>query len=44
LFSDAVGDSEDRRVREVKIKITSGKALLINSRLEAAIQLTNTAQ
>jgi multidrug efflux pump subunit AcrA (membrane-fusion protein) len=44
LFSDAVGDSEDRRVREVKVKITSGKALLINSRLEAAIQLTNTAQ
>ncbi len=44
LFSDAVGDSEDRRVREVKVKITSGKPLLINSRLEAAIQLTNTAQ
>jgi multidrug efflux pump subunit AcrA (membrane-fusion protein) len=44
LFSDAVGDSEDRRVREVKIKITSGKKLLINSRLEAAIQLTNTAK
>jgi len=40
LFSDAAGDAEDRRVREVRILIESGKPLLINSRLEAVIQLS----
>ena len=42
LFSDAAGDAEDRRVREVRIVIEQGKPLLINSRLEAVIQLSTT--
>jgi hypothetical protein len=39
LFSDAVGDAEDRRVREVKILIEKGEGLLFNSRMEAVIDL-----
>jgi len=39
LFSDAVGDAEDRRVREVKILIEKGDGLLFNSRMEAVIDL-----
>lgn len=40
LFSDAAGDAEDRRVREVRVLIEPGKNLLINSRLEGVIQLS----
>lgn len=40
LFSDDSGNMEDRRVREVRIRITKGDALLINSRVEAVIDLT----
>ncbi len=40
LFSDDSGNMEDRRVREVRIRITNGASLLINSRVEAVIDLT----
>jgi multidrug resistance efflux pump len=34
LFSDEASGLEDRRVREVKIKLTQGDTLLLNSRVE----------
>ncbi len=40
LFSDDSGNMEDRRVREFRIRITNGANLLINSRVEAVIDLT----
>ncbi|HLP22411.1 MAG TPA: efflux RND transporter periplasmic adaptor subunit, partial [Chitinophagales bacterium] len=41
LFSDDSGNMEDRRVREVRIRITGAANLLINSRVEAVIDLTH---
>ncbi len=37
LFSDDAGNLEDRRVREVRIRVTSGQPLLYNSRVECVI-------
>jgi len=39
LFSDAVGDLEDRRVREVWITLDPGSQILFGSRVECVIQL-----
>jgi multidrug efflux pump subunit AcrA (membrane-fusion protein) len=40
IFSDEAGALEDRRVREVRVKITSDtSALLFNSRVECVIQM-----
>jgi HlyD family secretion protein len=39
LFSDAVGDLEDRRVREVWITLDPGSGLLYGSRVECVIEL-----
>lgn len=39
LFSEDSGNMEDRRVREVRIKLNGNPALLINSRVEAVIAL-----
>jgi len=39
LFSDAVGDLEDRRVREVWITLDPGARILFGSRVECVIQL-----
>jgi len=40
LFSDDSGNMEDRRVREARIRLTSGSSLLINSRVEVVINLS----
>jgi multidrug efflux pump subunit AcrA (membrane-fusion protein) len=39
LFSDDVGDLEDRRVREVWITLEPGSELILGSRVECVIQL-----
>lgn len=39
LFSDDSANMEDRRVREVRIRLNDGAGLLINSRVEAVIEL-----
>jgi len=39
LFSDAVGSLEDRRVREVWVRLDPGAALLYGARVEAVIRL-----
>jgi HlyD family secretion protein len=39
LFSEESGNMEDRRVREVRVKLNGNPALLINSRVEAVIAL-----
>ncbi len=39
LFSDDTSNMEDRRVREVRIRLTGNAPLLINSRVEAVIEL-----
>ncbi len=39
LFSDDSGNMEDRRVREVRIRLSGNPMLLINSRVEAVISL-----
>lgn len=39
LFKDQATEQEDRRVREVHIKLTSGKTPLIGSRVDCMIQL-----
>lgn len=39
LFSEKAGDQEDRRVREVKIRLEDTRSLLINSRVECVIQI-----
>ncbi len=39
LFSDDSGNMEDRRVREVRIRLEGNPMLLINSRVEAVIAL-----
>ena len=39
IFSDDTGSLEDRRVREVRVRITKGEALLFNSRVECVIFL-----
>ncbi|MDX2063930.1 MAG: efflux RND transporter periplasmic adaptor subunit [Bacteroidia bacterium] len=41
LFSDQVGDSQDRRVREVRLKLDTPEGLLFNARVETVITLTN---
>lgn len=38
IFSDDSSNMEDRRVREVRIRLNGNPALLINSRVEAVIQ------
>lgn len=40
LFSDDSSNMEDRRVREVRIRLSGQPALLINSRVEVVIDLT----
>jgi multidrug resistance efflux pump len=40
LFSDDSANMEDRRVREVRIRLTGAANLLINSRVEAVIDLS----
>ncbi len=37
LFSDEAGALEDRRVREVRVRLTNAGALLLNSRVECVI-------
>jgi HlyD family secretion protein len=37
LFSDQVGDAEDRRVREVRIVLEKAEKLLLNARVECVI-------
>lgn len=39
LFSDDTSNMEDRRVREVRVKLNPDAAVLINSRVEAVISL-----
>jgi multidrug resistance efflux pump len=39
LFSDDSANMEDRRVREVRIRLNNSAGLLINSRVEAVIEL-----
>jgi multidrug resistance efflux pump len=39
LFSDDPANLEDRRVREVKIRLTDGDSLLYNSRVECVIKV-----
>jgi len=39
IFSDEVGDLEDRRVREVRVNLESGANLLFGSRVECVILL-----
>jgi len=39
LFADEVGDLEDRRVREIWIKLDAGSRLLFGSRVEGVIQV-----
>lgn len=39
LFAETPGEMEDRRVREVKILLNNPGALLLNARVECAIQL-----
>lgn len=41
LFSDDSGNMEDRRVREVRVRLSSNANLLINSRVEVVIDLLN---
>jgi hypothetical protein len=41
LFSDDSSNMEDRRVREVRIRLSGNTNLLINSRVEAVIDLNN---
>ncbi len=41
LFSDDSSNMEDRRVREVRIRLAGNSTLLINSRVEAVINLGN---
>lgn len=41
LFSDQVGDSQDRRVREVRLKLDTAEGLLFNARVETVITLTS---
>jgi len=41
LFSDNSANMEDRRVREVRIRLNGNSNLLINSRVEAVIDLDN---
>jgi len=41
LFSDNSSNMEDRRVREVRIRLNGNASLLINSRVEAVIDLLN---
>jgi len=41
LFSDDSSNMEDRRVREVRIRLSGNSSLLINSRVEAVIDLAN---
>jgi len=42
LFSDDSSNMEDRRVREVRIRLSGNSSLLINSRVEAVIELEKT--
>jgi len=42
LFSDTGNDLEDRRVREVRVRIESGKELLISARVEVSIDVSGT--
>lgn len=42
LFSDDSSNMEDRRVREVRIRLIGNSSLLINSRVEAVIELEKT--
>ena len=42
LFSDDSGNMEDRRVREVRVRLTGKPDLLINSRVEVVINLQPT--
>jgi HlyD family secretion protein len=39
IFSDDVANMEDRRVREVRIRLAQGKELLYNARVECVISL-----
>ena len=39
LFAETPGEMEDRRVREIKILLSNPGALLLNARVECAIQL-----
>ena len=39
IFSDRADNLEDRRVREVRIKVDNPKAVLIVSRVECIIEL-----
>jgi HlyD family secretion protein len=39
LFSDEVGALEDRRVREVRVRLVNANNLLLNSRVECVIQV-----
>lgn len=41
LFSDDSSNMEDRRVREVRIRLSGHPELLLNSRVEAVIDLSN---
>jgi HlyD family secretion protein len=43
LFAGTAGDAEDRRVREVRIRLTPRKPVLYNSRVEVVIPLKGAA-
>lgn len=39
LFTDQAGEKEDRRVREIKIKLDSKKRMLLNARVECVVDI-----
>ena len=44
LFTDQSGEKEDRRVREIKIMLDQPQKLLINSRVECVVDISDTAK
>jgi len=41
LFTDQAGEKQDRRVREIKIKLDTPKTMLLNSRVECVVNVSN---
>ena len=44
LFTDQAGEKEDRRVREIKIRLDNPKKMLLNTRVECIIMLDKNAK
>lgn len=44
LFTDQAGEKEDRRVREIKIRLDNPQKMLLNTRVECIIMLTKNAK